>query len=323
MVGAREDENVTVVVPAWNASATLDAALASIAGQTRAADAVVVVDDASTDSTRGVASKWSDRLPLTVIGLDVNEGPGLARDRAVRSARTPLVALLDADDVWLPEHLETVLTAREATGADIVSPNAVLWDPARGFGSGTYRDLVAVPPLGEQADAILRHDFVFGGGALFDRSHYERAGGFRAEFSGSEPWDLWIRMIGNGARVHGVAQPTYLYRVATISVSRSPAAVHSAAALFDDICRRAAVDKHRLAIARRTRRELRARRELFLAYEAAEAGDAGAARRHALGAGRGPSAVRARAAMLLCAPSFARRWRDRTVARRRAGAVAR
>jgi glycosyltransferase involved in cell wall biosynthesis len=322
VVGARDDEKVTVVVPAWNASATLDAALASVAGQTRHADAVIVVDDASTDSTRAVASAWSDRLPLTVIGLDVNEGPAPARDRAVRSAQTALVALLDADDAWLSEHLETLLAARAATGAVIVSANAVLWDPARGFGTGTYRDIVAVPPPDRQADDILRRDFVFGG-ALFERSEYERAGGFRAEFSGSEPWDLWMRMIGNGARVHGVEQPTYLYRVATMSVSRSPAAVHSAAALFDEICRRSAIDKHRLGIARRTRRELRARRELFLAYEAADAGDVGAARRHALAAGRGPAPVRARAAALLCAPAFARRWRDRTLDHRRAGAVAR
>ena len=323
MVGARDDEKVTVVVPAWNASAPLDAALASIVGQTRVADAVIVVDDASTDATRAVAAAWSDRLPLTVVALATNQGPGRARDHGVRASVTALVALLDADDVWLPDHLETLLGARLESGADIVSPNAVFWDPARGFGTGTYRDLVAVPGPAQQGDDILRHDFVFGGGALFERDLYDRAGGFRAEFSGSEPWDLWIRMIGVGAHVHGVERPTYLYRVATMSVSRSPAAVHSAAAMFDALCARAAIDKHRLGIARRTRRELRARRELFLAYEAAGAGRAAVARRHALGAVRGPLAVRARAAVLSCAPSFAVRRRDRSVARRRAAAVAR
>ena len=131
-------------------------------------------------------------------------------------------------------------------------------------------------------------------------------------------------MIGNGARVYGVAQPTYLYRVATTSVSRSPAAVHSAAALFDDICRRAAIDKHRLAIARRTRRELRARRELFLAYEAAQAGEAGAARRHALGARRGPASVRCEPrCSCVHPPSLAVGVTADCSADRRAGAVAR
>jgi glycosyltransferase involved in cell wall biosynthesis len=322
VIGQGEEEKVTVVVPAWNAEGTLAAALGSIAAQTRLPDAVIVVDDASSDDTRAVAAPWAGPLPLTIIGLDHNAGPAAARDRAIRSATTPLIALLDADDSWMPEHLETLLAARASSGAAIVSPNAVFWDPARGFGTGTYRDLIDVPPSDQQPDDILRHDFVFGG-ALFERAVYERAGGFRAEFSGSEPWDLWMRMIDVGARVHGVERPTYLYRVATTSVSRSPAAVHSAVALLDDVCRQVAADDHRLAIAVRTLREMRARRELFLAYEAAGAGESGTARRHALAAGRGPIAVRARALVLLFAPAAARRWRDRKVEQRRANAVSR
>jgi hypothetical protein len=123
--------------------------------------------------------------------------------------------------------------------------------------------------------------------------------------------------------VYGVERPTYLYRVATTSVSRSPAAFHSAVALLDDVCRQVAADHHRLAIAVRTLREMRARRELFLAYEAAGAGATGAARRHALAAGRGPVAVRVRALVLLLAPSAARRWRDRKISRRRLDTVTR
>jgi glycosyltransferase involved in cell wall biosynthesis len=322
VLGQGEDEKVTVVIAAWNVEDTLAAALRSVAMQTHMPDAVIVVDDASVDSTRAVAAPWTAALPLTIIGLDNNSGHAAARDMAIRSATTPLIALLDADDAWMPEHLETLLAARAATGAAIVSPNAVFWDPARGFGAGTYRDVIDVPPSDEQPDDILRHDFVFGG-ALFEREVYERAGGFRPEFTGSEPWDLWMRMIDVGARVHGVERPTYLYRVATMSLSRSPAAVHSAVALLDDVCRQVASDDHRLAIAVRTLREMRARRELFLAYEAAAEGKPGSARRHALAAGRGPIAVRLRAIVLLFAPAAARRWRDRKISERRAKTVSR
>ena len=317
-----EDPRVTVVIPAWNAAGTLAAALASVAAQTRPADAVIVVDDGSTDATRAVVEPWEDALPLTLIGLDINVGPAAARDRAIRAATTELIVLLDAVDAWDPEHLETLLAARATSGAAIVSPNAVFWDPARGRSTATYRDLVVVPPADEQADDILRRDFVFGG-ALFERSAYQRAGGFRADFSGSEPWDLWMRMIDVGARVHGVEHPTYLYRVSTESVSQSPAAVHSAVALFDDVCRQVASDDHRLAIAARTLREMRARQELFLAYEAAGLGRTSSARRHAFRAGRGPIAVRVRAFALMFAPATARRWRDRTITRRRLNAVTR
>jgi hypothetical protein len=329
MIDQGEGDKVTVVVPAWNAESTLAAALGSIASQTRQPDAVIVVDDASTDTTRAVAEPWSAALPLTIIGLEVNVGLAGARDVAIRSATTPLIALLDADDAWQPEHLETLLSAHAASGQAIVSPNAFFWDPLRGFGDGTYRDLVGVPPSEQpeqQPDDILRRDFVCTG-ALFERDGYERAGGYRAEFSGAEQWDLWMRMIDGGARVHGVERPTYLYRVASaqtsVSVSQSPAAVHSAVALLDDVCRQFSNDDHRLAIAVRTLREMRARRELFLAYEAAGEGNAGTARMHALKAGRGPVAVRVRALVLLFAPAAARRWRDRKVGQRRANTVSR
>jgi len=315
-------DGVTVIVPAWNAAATLDAALASVACQRRAADAVIVIDDASFDSTREVAEAWSDRLPLTVVTLEKNSGPAVARDRGIRLATTPLVALLDADDVVLPEHLDLLLAARARSGAAIVSPNARLWDPERGFGDGTYRDLVAPPAPALQADEILRRDFVCTG-ALFERELYGRAGGFRAEFTGSEPWDLWIRMINAGGFVTGVLDATVLYRVAAMSMSRSDAAFRSAPALFESVCRDLAADPRRLAIAQATQLEMQARLDLYLAYEAAGNGDSSRARKHARAARRGPKAVRARATALLCAPGFARRQRDRAVQRRREHAVVR
>jgi len=316
------NESVTVVVPAWNAAATLDAALASLACQRHPADAVIVVDDASIDTTREVAEAWSDRLPLTVVTLEQNSGPAVARDRGIRLATTPLVSLLDADDVLLPEHLELLLGARAATGAAIVSPNARLWDPLRGFGDGTYRDVVAPPAPALQGDEILRHDFVCTG-ALLERDLYERAGGFRGEFTGSEPWDLWIRMINAGGHVAGVTDATVLYRVATMSMSRSDAAFRSAPALFEAVCRDLADDPRRLAIAQQTQVEAQARLDLYLAYEAAGSGDSSRARKHAFAARRGPKAVRARATALICAPGFARRRRDRAVQRRREHAVVR
>ena len=318
----REDETVTVVVPAWNAAGTLGAALASVAAQTRLPDAVIVVDDASTDATASTAAFWSGSVTLTVIELDENAGCANARAHAIKAATTDLIVLLDADDSWRPDHLATLMAARAESGAGIISPNAQFWDPARGLGPRTYREVVAVPPVDDQPDDILRRDFVFIG-SMFERALYERAGGYRPEFEGAENWDLWIRMIRAGGRVIGVEAPTYLYRVSESSLSQSRAAPKAAAALFDDMCETIPAGDPGRAIAERTRREMHARLELFLAYEAARSGDRGTARRHALAASHGPRAVRARATALLCAPRAARRWRDRAVRNRRAAAVVR
>ena len=139
----RDSEAVTIVVPAWNAAATLDAALASVAGQSQPAAAVVVVDDGSTDSTLAVAESWCDRLPLTVVAPRCERRsrrgprPAASARRARRSSRcsTPTTSSC-------PNTSRPCSRRAPTTGAAIVSPNARFWDPARGCAEGTYRDLV-------------------------------------------------------------------------------------------------------------------------------------------------------------------------------------
>src|SRR3954454_14547905 len=96
---------IAVVIAAHNAADTLDAALASVAGQSLAPQEVVVVDDASSDETAAVAARWGAVLPLDVVRLPENTGPGHARNVGVARTAAPMLALLDGDDVWLPDHL--------------------------------------------------------------------------------------------------------------------------------------------------------------------------------------------------------------------------
>lgn len=91
-----------VVIPAFNAARTLAEALASIFAQTLLPDEVVVVDDGSTDETAAIAAGFSPQV--RVVRQD-NAGPGAATTRGVGATRAPIVAFLDADDLWLPEKM--------------------------------------------------------------------------------------------------------------------------------------------------------------------------------------------------------------------------
>src|SRR5438045_2757626 len=95
---------IGVVISAYNAAAFIDQALASVAAQTRGPDAVVVVDDGSTDDTAARARRWAPRLPIRVLQHESNRGLCAGRRTAIEGLETELVVLLDADDVWLPEH---------------------------------------------------------------------------------------------------------------------------------------------------------------------------------------------------------------------------
>ncbi|RUW60479.1 glycosyltransferase family 2 protein [Mesorhizobium sp. M7A.F.Ca.US.008.03.1.1] len=95
-----------VVIPAFNAADTIGAALNSVLAQTAKAEAIVVVDDGSTDDTAAVIDAMN--LPVTVLRQD-NAGPGSATTRGIAALSTPLIATLDADDLWLPDKIEQQL----------------------------------------------------------------------------------------------------------------------------------------------------------------------------------------------------------------------
>jgi succinoglycan biosynthesis protein ExoU len=147
-----------VVIAAYRAERTIDAALASVAAQHRQPREVVVVDDASPDATGAVARRWSDRLPLTVITLPSNGGPAVARDRGVRAADSSLVALLDADDFWLPGHLSTLLACWETEGG-VVSADAFRWLPDRSIAPRPVGDDLPMVEPGRQLCALIERNF--------------------------------------------------------------------------------------------------------------------------------------------------------------------
>ncbi len=129
---AAERQGYGVGVPALNAARTLHAALDSILAQTVAAAAVIVVDDGSTDSTARIATTFGP--PVRVVSQD-NRGPADATDRGWAELDTPLLAALDADDLWRPDKAERQIAALAASpGLDAVFCRATVFahgsDPA-------------------------------------------------------------------------------------------------------------------------------------------------------------------------------------------------
>jgi len=96
----------SVVTPVWNAAATLPATVASVRVQSLPDWELLLVDDASTDGSRGLARGLAAADPrIRLIERATNGGAAAARNAAIRAARGRLIAFLDADDRWHPEKL--------------------------------------------------------------------------------------------------------------------------------------------------------------------------------------------------------------------------
>lgn len=110
---------VSVIVPTFNARATLAETLDSALGQTHADLEVVVVDDGSTDGTGEIAAAFAARDSRVRLITQANQGVAAARNAAIDAARGRFIAPLDHDDLWHPQKLAWQLRAFDRAGGRV------------------------------------------------------------------------------------------------------------------------------------------------------------------------------------------------------------
>ena len=300
--------DVAVIIAAYNAEATLSAALASVAMQSSPPGSVVVVDDGSDDATSHIATGWQDRLPIRLVSHETNKGLAQARRSAIAACSEPLLAILDADDIWLPDHLTLVRRLyRETPG--LITADALKWMPGQGVSRMSIRAHRSIPEPDRQRTAILIENFVFIG-SLFGRDAYVAAGGFRDGILGVEDWDLWIRMARAGVSITGTPYPTVLYRLHKGALTSETTQTENEVKVLEMALAEISRPDERSA-AERGLRNMRARLSLVRSYERAQEGDWRAARSAALAALGGPRPITPQALAMLLAPGVSIRIRDR------------
>jgi len=95
----------SVIIPTYNREAVIARAIESVLKQTYKFYEVIVVDDASTDSTNEIVSKYPE---VKYIKHSINMNGACARNTGIEAASNDYIAFLDSDDVWLINKLELV-----------------------------------------------------------------------------------------------------------------------------------------------------------------------------------------------------------------------
>jgi glycosyltransferase involved in cell wall biosynthesis len=198
---------VSVLVPAYNAAETIGEALESALVQVPAPFEIVVSDDGSQDDLAVALRPFRSRI---ILVSGPNGGLAVARNRAAEAAGGELLALLDADDVWLPGRIRALRAAAavrpdlSVLTTDAVESRAGVRTPGTYYGLRTFA-------TEDQHVAILRDNFIFGAGAVRTEA-FRAVGGYRAGTRFAEDWDLWMRLLLSGHCAGLIDLPLYEYR---------------------------------------------------------------------------------------------------------------
>lgn len=208
----------SVIVPVYNASATIAETIASICAQSCGDFELILVDDGSSDDSLLVMLREAGRDERIRLVSQHNAGVSAARNRGVELARGWLIAFCDADDLWhedkLAAHLEMHDTdpALDASFAQIafVDPNA----------SKRIQTLSSVPSGALTLPQIIGENPVCTTSNLVvTRAALERFGGFDPAMRHAEDQEWLARAIGQGAVIEGLDALLVAYRLSPSGLS--------------------------------------------------------------------------------------------------------
>jgi glycosyltransferase involved in cell wall biosynthesis len=198
----------SVIMPAYNAHGTIRASVESALAQTVGELEVIVVDDGSDPPIASVLSSLDDPR-LRVLRHPHNRNAPAARNTALAAARSPLVSHLDADDLWEPDYLESVLPCFDDPAVGLAYTNAFLIGHPEGqdtyIADASVHPMDTFPKLAEQnpipsTTATIRTDAV------------RAAGGYAEWLPLAEDYYLWMKLAAAGWRFAYVDRRLASYR---------------------------------------------------------------------------------------------------------------
>lgn len=198
---------VSVIMPAYNAERFIEAAVRSVMAQTIADWELLILDDGSKDTTAAIAARLaSEDDRIRFLPNEANMGVAKTRNRGFGLCRGQFVALLDSDDIWLPEKLEKQLDLAEKTGADIIYCSYGIMDEKA---HKVCEDFI-VPPI-VSFDQFLTQSVISCSTALLSRKIVDRYR-FMTTFY-HEDLALWLQLLQDGYQAQGVTEVLAQYRI--------------------------------------------------------------------------------------------------------------
>jgi teichuronic acid biosynthesis glycosyltransferase TuaG len=205
---------ISIIMPAFNSSSHIVETLDSVKKQRYTNWEIIIVNDCSTDHTVSLVNQIAEEVsnPVKIITNKTNLGVSVSRNVAVDNASGLWLALLDSDDVWLPNHLETLINevAKDPelnivyAGClvflddvkNTISKQEINKDMLNNFNISLYTSQIVINPCS----------------VLINKNSWNRIGGMVPGLHHAEDKELFVRLAKSGSKFKFSGQHTALYR---------------------------------------------------------------------------------------------------------------
>ena len=205
---------ISIVIPVYNGEKTIQETINSVLAQTFTNIEVIVINDGSSDRTAEIVQEITD--PRVSLYNYPNGGPASSRNRGIEKSHGEYISFIDADDLWTKDKLASQYQALQSypqaavaySGTDCIDENSNFIRHASPpiISGNVYKNLLLANLLGSGSNPLIRIEAL----AVI--------GNFDESFSGSEDWDLYIRLAAKYEFV-GIDAQHILYRQSSNSLS--------------------------------------------------------------------------------------------------------
>lgn len=196
----------SVIIPYFNKANYIIRCIDSVMNQTFGAFEIIIVDDGSTDN--GIALITKKYIESITIISQKNQGVSVARNNGIKMAKHEYIALLDADDAWHPQYLESInYVIRKENEVKIIGSHYSR--------TNDFLDKKVNTPnyfkFDEYFKQAIRNTYFTSSSSVIQKKFFEKNEGFNSTLKKGEDHDVWFRVILSGGNSYYITNTLVYY----------------------------------------------------------------------------------------------------------------
>ncbi|WP_298418048.1 glycosyltransferase family 2 protein [uncultured Kordia sp.] len=204
---------VSVITPTYNAELFIKETIESVRAQTYNNWELILVDDASKDTTVSILKKYTEEdIRIKFHVLEKNSGAAIARNTAIEKATGSYIAFLDADDLWMPEKLSKQIAFMQKENIQVCFASYELMNEV---GKSLGKKVNALPKV--NFSKMLKSNYIGNLTGIYNATTLGKV--YMPNIRKRQDWALWLTLIKKVEFAYSISEPLAKYRVREDSIS--------------------------------------------------------------------------------------------------------